>query len=300
MTLTTLANIISFMMNTITLAASNLSPTSSSARFAKADGGRLAYDDQGDRGAPVVLCLPGLGDTRAEYRAIVPALLATGARVLTADLRGHGESDATFGSYEIADHAADIAAILDAAGVERATIAANSMSAASALVFAERHPERVRGLLLLGPVTRDLPIGKWLRPLFYLLFAGPWAALVWSFYYRSLFKRTPPADLDQHVAMLRALFAAPARRRALLGSALAPKDASAAVIERVKVPMAIVMGTSDPDFPDATVEAEWLRDHLGGGGHATLTIVPGVGHYPHLEDPALTLEAYRALAARVA
>lgn len=291
------------MMNTLTLAASNLSPTSSSARFAKTDGGRLAYQDQGDRSAPVVLCLPGLGDTRAEYRAIVPGLLATGARVLTADLRGHGESDATFSSYEIADHASDIGAVLDAAGVERATLAANSMSAASALVFAARHPERVEGLLLLGPVTRDLPIGKWLRPLFYLLFAGPWAGFVWSLYYRSLFKRTPPADLADHVAMLRALFSGADRRRALLGSALAPKDASEQLIEQVKIPTAIVMGTADPDFPNAQIEGEWLRDHLGDpsgkGGYASLTLVQGVGHYPHLEDPALTLEAYRALRARI-
>lgn len=268
-------------------------------RFADGDGGRLAYEDEGDAAAPVVLCLPGLGDTRAEYRALRPGLLASGARVISADLRGHGDSDATFTSYAIVDHAADIGAVLDAAGVRRATIAANSMSAASALVFAARHPERVAGLLLLGPVTRDLPGGAWLRPLLRVLFSGPWAGLFWSAFYGSLFKREHPVDLAAHRRMLRARLASSARRRALRHSMLARKDASAAVVAAVAVPAAIVMGSADPDFPNATAEAEWLRDNLGGGGHAHLTIAPGVGHYPHLEDPALTLEAYRALRTRI-
>ena len=47
------------------------------------------------------------------------------------------------------------------------------------------------------------------------------------------------------------------------------------------MPALIIMGTRDPDFPDATVEAGQLADMLGG---ETL-LVEGSGHYPHTELP---------------
>lgn len=260
-------------------------------------GGRIAYDRAGDRGAPTVLALPSLGDTRAQYRALVPRLLTAGAEVLTADLRGHGESDATFDRYAITDHADDLLAVLDHAGIDRAVIAGSSLSAASALVAAARRPDRIAGLLLLGPVTRDLPSGRWMRQLLRPMFAPWWGARLWSAFYGSLFKRTRPADLAAHQAMLRAHYADRARRRALVATILAPKDESFAAWPKVHVPAAIVMGTADPDFPDARAEAEALASGLGGP--TELHLLAGVGHYPHLEDPDAVLAAYRALRSRI-
>lgn len=261
------------------------------------EGGNIAYDRAGDPGAPAVLGLPSLGDTRAEYRALAPGLLAAGAQVLTADLRGHGESDASFESYAITDHAADLIAVLDHARVERAVIAGSSLSAASALVAAARHPDRIAGLLLLGPVTRDLPGSRWMRPLFRPLFAPWWGAWMWSAYYGSLFKRTRPLDLEAHRAALRSLYADRARRRALVATILASKDESFAAWPQVRAPAAIVMGTADPDFPDATAEAEALARGLAGPTEVHL--LAGVGHYPHLEDPDAVLAAYRSLRVRI-
>ena len=56
--------------------------------------GRIGYDVTGD--GPLVVCLPGMGELRSSYRFTVPALAAGGFRVATMDLRGHGDSDATF------------------------------------------------------------------------------------------------------------------------------------------------------------------------------------------------------------
>ena len=52
--------------------------------------GRLAYSDEGD--GPLVVCVPGLGDMRQEYRFLAPGLVEAGFRVVALDLRGHGES----------------------------------------------------------------------------------------------------------------------------------------------------------------------------------------------------------------
>ena len=60
--------------------------------------GRIGYDVIGD--GPLVVCLPGMGELRSSYRFTVPALTAGGFRVATMDLRGHGDSDATFSAYD--------------------------------------------------------------------------------------------------------------------------------------------------------------------------------------------------------
>lgn len=53
--------------------------------------GRVAYDVAGT--GPLLVLLPGMGDLRASYRFLAPALMNAGYRVACTDLRGHGESD---------------------------------------------------------------------------------------------------------------------------------------------------------------------------------------------------------------
>ena len=67
--------------------------------------GRIAYDVAGD--GPLVVLVPGMGDLRATYRFLAPALREAGYRVACTDLRGHGDSDATFTSYGDAETAGD-------------------------------------------------------------------------------------------------------------------------------------------------------------------------------------------------
>src|ERR1700684_1326942 len=60
-------------------------------QFLKLPGGQIAYDASGGAG-PLVICVPGLGDMRQQYRFLAPRLVAAGFRVVTMDLPGHGES----------------------------------------------------------------------------------------------------------------------------------------------------------------------------------------------------------------
>ena len=59
------------------------------------------------------------------------------------------------------------------------------------------------------------------------------------------------------------------------------KGDTAAIISQSPVAALVVMGTRDPDFPDAAAEARWLAEQLGAGS----LIVEGAGHYPHAEMP---------------
>jgi pimeloyl-ACP methyl ester carboxylesterase len=75
-------------------------------RFLEIEGGRIAYDDTGGDGFPII-ALPGMGDLRAQYRHPSPALQKAGYRIITMDIRGFGESSAEWIDYSAWDEPDD-------------------------------------------------------------------------------------------------------------------------------------------------------------------------------------------------
>ena len=65
---------------------------------------------------PLVICVPGMGELRQSYRLLAPLLVEKGCRVVTLDIRGHGDSEATFSSYDDVALASDILALIDELG----------------------------------------------------------------------------------------------------------------------------------------------------------------------------------------
>ena len=107
--------------------------------------------EQRGEGIPVVL-LHGLSATRRYVVMGSRALERSGHRVIAYDARGHGRSGAAAArAYGYEHLAGDLAAVLDAAGVERALLAGASMGAQTALAFALARPERVAALALITP-----------------------------------------------------------------------------------------------------------------------------------------------------
>jgi alpha-beta hydrolase superfamily lysophospholipase len=76
----------------------DMTTNSSAVHYLDRPEGRVAFEVTG--AGPLVICLPGMGELRSSYRFTVPALAAAGFRVATMDLRGHGDSDATFTAYD--------------------------------------------------------------------------------------------------------------------------------------------------------------------------------------------------------
>ncbi|WP_419806207.1 alpha/beta fold hydrolase [Terriglobus sp.] len=68
---------------------------------------------------------------------------------------------------------------------------------------------------------------------------------------------------------------------ALKSMVFLPKSDTEAMLTKTELPVLVVMGTKDADFPDPAAEAEWAKDRLG----AELLLVQGAGHYPHTEMP---------------
>jgi pimeloyl-ACP methyl ester carboxylesterase len=108
-------------------------------------GTKLYWEARGT-GDPILLIM-GLGVTLEGWSRIGPSL-AEQYRTILFDNRGVGRSDVPTGSFSIADMAADAAAVLDAAGVERAHVFGISMGGMIAQEFALAFPARVRSLIL--------------------------------------------------------------------------------------------------------------------------------------------------------
>src|SRR5690348_4911293 len=69
-------------------------------------------------------------------------------RTLRYDIRGHGHSDVPNGPYSIADLGSDLVALLDRAGIERASLCGLSIGGMISMWVAARHPERVERVVL--------------------------------------------------------------------------------------------------------------------------------------------------------
>ena len=117
-------------------------------------------------GPPVVL-LHGLSGTKRYVVHRSQALPRAGYRLVMYDARGHGESAAPEDpdAYEYPDLCADLAAVMDEHGIERAALAGVSMGAHTALRFALEHPDRVSALVVITPgFTGEAPeTGPWDR-----------------------------------------------------------------------------------------------------------------------------------------
>ena len=110
-------------------------------------GVRLEYVEQGDpSGVPVVL-LHGITDSWRSYGPVLP-YLPDWIHAFAISQRGHGDSGRPDDGYRPADYAADVAAFLDAKGIDRALVVGHSMGGIVAQRFALDYPERVLGLVL--------------------------------------------------------------------------------------------------------------------------------------------------------
>lgn len=251
--------------------------------------GRIAYDVAGD--GPLVVCLHGMGDHRKLFGHLAPALVGAGFRVATMDLRGHGESDDGFDSYDDVAAATDALALVAHLGGP-ALLVGNSMGAGAAVWAAAENPAAVTGLVLTGPFVRQPKTNPVMDALTRLMLLRPWGPAAWQAYLR---KAQPGGDLDAYRKDLGAALGRGDHWRSFQRTTRTSHDPVEARLSEVRAPALVVMGEKDPDWPDPAAEARFVAETL----HADLVMVPGAGHYTPAERPDLVNPAVIAFAERV-
>ena len=249
------------------------------------DGGKLAVEVEGD--GPLVICSPGLGDTRDAFAPLAAHLVARGYRVARADLRGHGDSTARFNRYGDEATAEDLLTVIDVLGGGAAVLAGASLSAAAAVIAAGRRPDQVAGVVLLGPFLRNSS-GKMMRWIMHVALARPWGPFIWRAYAAKLWPGLGD-NASARALMTTASLSRPGRWAAFHATSATDHRVVAAWIGRVQAPVLVVMGDADPDWTDPLGEAGWVASNFSD---AETIAVPGAGHAPMFERPEIVGPAF--------
>ncbi|MCW4464752.1 alpha/beta hydrolase [Glutamicibacter sp. MNS18] len=250
--------------------------------------GRLAYTVQG--AGPLIIALPGMGDLRQTWDAIIPALVAAGYQVAAMDLRGHGQSDTTFNDHGDLATAEDFLALAKHLGKDRVILLGNSMAGSAAVVAAGMDPHRIAAAVMVNGFLRE-PGGNPSRYLLHmayrLLFSRPWGAACWSGYYRSLNKGAAAPGLETHLQLIRTSLSDPHRLRSFRQLCLQLDHRQVADwAAKAAAPTLAIYGQRDPDFKDLDSEMQLARRLLD----ASTVVMPDSGHYPQHQHPGRLAE----------
>jgi len=235
--------------------------------FLERDGVRLHYESAGS--GPPILLSHGYSATSRMWQGQVEAL-ADRYQVITWDMRGHGQSDSPDdpAAYSEAHTVADMAAILDALGIERAVIGGLSLGGYMSLAFHLAHPSRVRALMLFdtGPGYRN-PAGReaWNRTA---------EARAVAFETRGL--EALGAGAEVRIAQHRS-----ARGLALAARGMLAQFDSRVIesLETIRVPTLVLVGERDEPFLGAT---DYMAAKIPG---ASKVVIPAAGHAANIDNP---------------
>jgi pimeloyl-ACP methyl ester carboxylesterase len=238
------------------------------------DGVNIYYEVHGS--GPPLLLTHGYSSTSAMWQGQIAAFSKHHTLILW-DMRGHGQSDypddAT--AYSEALTVADMAALLDKAGAERAIIGGLSLGGYMSLAFVRAHPDRVRALLIIdtGPgFKKDEARDAWNRR----------AHETGGRFEREGLEVLKSLSRERSSVVHRD---ASGLARAARGM-LTQRDAG--VIEtlpHIKVPSLVVVGADDTPFLAAS---DYMAAKIPG---AKKVVIPAAGHAANIDQPQAFIDA---------
>lgn len=243
------------------------------------DGVRIYYDVQGN--GPAVLLSHGYSATAQMWTKQVEALKDR-YRVITWDMRGHGQSDSPDDQAHYSEEATcgDMAGILRELGIERAIVGGLSLGGYMSLAFNVRHPEMVSALMLFdtGPGYKN-PAGR-----------EGWNKTAEA---RAVAFETKGLESLGRGAEVRV-----AQHRSAAGLAKAARGMLAQFdsriiesLEHISVPTLVLVGAKDEPFLGAT---EYMLKKIPGAQRA---VIADAGHAANIDQPEAFNAAVKAFLA---
>jgi pimeloyl-ACP methyl ester carboxylesterase len=263
----------------------------SETKYLELHGDRVAYQDEGTGDA--LLLIHGMAGSSEAWRAVIPQL-SRRYRVIAPDLLGHGQSAKPRGDYSLGAFAVWLRDLLDELDISRATVVGQSLGGGVAMQFVYQHPDRCERLILISSGGLGPDVGWTLRmlsapgaelilPLIaprQVLSAGnklrswfstagiqsPRGAEMWSAY-------SSLSDGETRQAFLRTL-----------RSVVDHRGQAVSALNRLHMtadlPTMVIWGDQDRIIP---VEHGIAVAEARAGSR--LEVLPGVGHFPHVERP---------------
>jgi non-heme chloroperoxidase len=251
------------------------------------DGTRLAAQEWGHSNGPTIVFIHAWSQSHLGWAPQFQGELASTFRLISFDHRGHGESDKPVSLAAYTDQqlwADDVAAVLDAAKVERAVLVPWSLGGVVALDYIARHgTQRVAGINFVaagnaigteramshfgGAVAEHAPgaLSSDLRAQLHALLRLQQALVLRDIHIE---------DFSELVTQ--AVVASPVARAGLLSRQVDHE----ATLRGLKLPLLLSHGTHD-----AILTAQAAHDVMRFAPHAQLSLYESAGHAPHWEDP---------------
>jgi len=269
----------------------------------------------GVEGAPLVLCLHGAYDHGRLFDELAPRVADLGYHVVAVDLRGHGDSGPLDTGFAWTLVHLDLALLIRALGGGPVGLVAHSFGAGQACGVAAAWPELVCWIVDidgLGPPASELAppadIGEAVAQSFartdraLLGERRPWASIEEMAAYRKRSNLRLPMAWAEHLALHGARPVEGGwvwKADPMFGIGI-PSEFShemlRAELSSVRCPVLVLTGDEEDTWRELSDEevAErvgWLR--------ARHEVVPGTGHYVHLEDPDTTMAHIETFLAEV-
>ena len=280
-----------------------------------ANGIRLHVAECGD--GPLVVLLHGFPEFWYAWRHQLVGLAERGFRAVAVDLRGYGDTDKPPRGYDLWTLAGDVAGLVPALGEDRAAIVGHGWGGVVGWTVAALHPRRVHALVVVAAphplairraaareprsqgravaAVAGFQVPRWPERALQVdegarieRIMRRWAGAGWvrtadfagaAARYREAVRIPGVAycSMEYYRWAVRSQFRAEGRRFAV------------AVARPAEVPVLGLHGADDPWLLPRTAAAStpWA------GGRHTLELLPGLGHFPHEEQPA-------AMTARIA
>ncbi|WP_394648274.1 alpha/beta fold hydrolase [uncultured Sphingomonas sp.] len=262
-----------------------------------ADGLRLhARDYPGDPDQPPVLCLPGLTRNARDFAALAQTI-APARRVIAIEFRGRGESGYAKDpmTYVPLTYAQDVVALLADQGIDRFVTVGTSLGGIVTMLLAGMVPGRIAGALL-NDVGPEIEAAGLARIRGYVGKPSTWPT--WMHAARGLRESNagayPDWEIEDWLAMAKRLYRLNSAGRIVLdydmkiaepfrlpGGEAGP-DMWRALAGLAGVPVLVVRGALSDILSAATAERM-----VAALPHARAVTVPGVGHAPMLDEPAV-------------
>ena len=250
---------------------------------------RLHVRDTGPKNAPAVILLHGFGSSLHTWESWAE-MLSGKYRVVRLDLPGTGLSGADpAGDYSDNRSLQVLAALMDRLQISKASVIGNSMGGRIAWNFAVRYPERIEKLVLIAPDGFASPgRGYGERPNVPAMAKLVRYVLPKTFLRKSLAPAyADPSRLNEEtVTRYHDLMLAPGARDAMIARMEQTELVDPhPLLSQIKAPTLLLWGERDAMIPVSNAQdyAKILPD-------STTVILPGLGHVPHEEAPAISLE----------
>lgn len=248
--------------------------------FARVNGVVLHHDVRGRVDSPALVFSNSLGTDFRIWNEVAEAL-GDRWRIVLYDKRGHGLSEATPAPYRMTDHVADLAALLEHVGIEKAAVVGLSVGGLIAQGLAATRPDLVSALVLCDTAHKIGTAEMWNARIDTVTTKGiaAMADAIMERWFTPAYRVPENADFVGYTAMLTRTTV-----DGYAGTCAALRDADLTESTRaLKLPALLLVGDQDGSTPPDLVRstADLIED-------SRFEVIAGAGHLPCVEKPAET------------